>query len=158
MGSVHFATKIMSLLRSFYPDDSRPDRICIWGAGANGMRMQIFLRLQKINVAYYGDNNKQKYGTRVLGVPCLPVEELENHKSNIIIIVCVQGYWDEIKSQLQEKGFPYVIDEKELYSLVPAQNKLEVLAEQGRYDEITQMANQINYEMYQLVKEEGVVP
>ena len=80
----------------------------IFGAGERGHKILSMLHNQNISIDYYCDNNIDKQGLVIDGIPCLSLKELELMKEDICVIVSpVNGH--EIYNDLICRKFPYVI-------------------------------------------------
>lgn len=78
-------------------------KYAFFGAGKYGM---LALReLGKKNVVYFIDNNKEKQGTLVEGIPIISFEEyISNRRIEKLIITSRPAFWPEIRNQIEGQG------------------------------------------------------
>lgn len=100
------ASKIMEF------SDYKASKVCIWGAFPKGRELRIDLRLE-VRVDCFSDNDEQKHGTLVDGVPCISLEELTKQKEETLVIIAASKKHG-IKEQLQKEGFPYVVYQEDI--------------------------------------------
>lgn len=62
-------------------------RIIIAGAGKNGIKIAKCLRQLGVEVEAFLDNNPEKIGTTVIGIPCFPVDYYEKNKDECRVIL-----------------------------------------------------------------------
>ena len=77
--------------------------LVVFGTGAGGRNLVMNLLDQGINIAYLCDNNREKWGTSLLGLEIKEPERLkkEAEKTNVII---ASAWWHEIYNQLLSYG------------------------------------------------------
>jgi FkbM family methyltransferase len=86
---------------------------CIFGGGVLGTTLGKWLQKNGISVDFYCDNNTEKLGTNITGVPFISYEMLENKKEETFVMISVTNrgaskrYNEEINKQLSE--FPFVM-------------------------------------------------
>lgn len=88
-------------LRRFLHDGKE---LVVFGAGSGGRNLLINLLYQEVEVAYLCDNNKEKWGTSLLGLTIKDPEELKKEKEKVNVIIA--SIWRrEIYNQLKSFGF-----------------------------------------------------
>ncbi|WP_217596220.1 glycosyltransferase [Cohnella sp. GbtcB17] len=93
--------------------EGRADRVCIFGAGAYGTRLCESLVSRMIQVDNFCDNNPEKWGTVVNGVPCISPSQLVEMKERTLVIVAVATP-EPIVQQLETMGVSFVTTKQEL--------------------------------------------
>lgn len=87
--------------------------MCIFGAGVLGTTLCRWLKNNGIEVDYFCDNNRDRDSARIMDIPYITFEELEEIKNDVYVMVsvtnkgCGKKYNEEINNQL--KGFPNVM-------------------------------------------------
>ena len=81
--------------------------ICVFGTGNMGSSLPKELMKYGIVVKYFCDNNPQKEGTIIEGIPCISLRELEKRKDKTMVIIATR-YYKEIYNQLKQLGFIYI--------------------------------------------------
>ncbi|MFD0673618.1 hypothetical protein [Cohnella sp. GCM10027633] len=89
------------------------DRLCIFGAGEFGLRLYQELRNKLIPVAWFSDNNPDKWGYLVDNIYCVSPSEIEKEKERTLVIVANRTP-DGIVKQLKTQGFPHVMTKQEI--------------------------------------------
>lgn len=77
-------------------------KICIFGASSSGRELLLKLKKLEINVNYFVDNDKNKYGKKIKGIEIVSPEKLKDIKDVFIIISSL--YIREIYKQLFDMG------------------------------------------------------
>jgi hypothetical protein len=85
-----------------------PEYVAIFGAGENGLILNRFLQQGNVTVNFFCDNDSQKHGVMINGVPCLSFDELCQFKNNVIIFVSPNKS-EEIMKELEKNKFPHII-------------------------------------------------
>lgn len=114
-------------------------RICVFGAGANGKKIQSLLDKYFIKVDYFSDNSEKLWGTTINDVEVISPEILSKMNNDTFVIVGNYYYSEAITKQLNDMGFDYVaeIDEIDgvlnsyLYPLEDFKSKYENLNTQA---------------------------
>lgn len=88
-------------------------KIAIFGAGQYGIRMKYELESRLVFPDFFIDNNPQKQGCQIDGIPCIAMSEAEQVKENILIIVA-QRSWASGVQQIKDMKFSYYITKAEL--------------------------------------------
>ncbi|MBU0576927.1 glycosyltransferase [Patescibacteria group bacterium] len=78
-------------------------KILIFGAGEAGRQCLDWIKERKTAVIGFIDNNKDKQGSKLEGIPVFGPERLKKKDFDKIIIA--SSYWFEIKDQLEKMGF-----------------------------------------------------
>lgn len=91
----------------------KADGICIFCAGAYGIRLFYDLRSKLISVDCFSDNNPEKWGYLFENVYCIPPEKLLDIKDRTLVIVANETP-DVVVEQLKSMGFPYVVTKQEI--------------------------------------------
>lgn len=81
-----------------------PNKVYIFGADIAGKVTNLLLKEDGINVAGFLDNNKNKCGTDVSGIPVLHAPELEQIDKNSSFLIA-STYIADIIDQLESQGF-----------------------------------------------------
>ena len=76
-------------------------QVVIWGSGVVGVR--TFNRIGKDKVKAFIDNNPEKVGNTIDGVPIISFEQYKKDYSNLAILICVL-FHDDIVEQLKNEG------------------------------------------------------
>jgi len=108
-------TEQLSLFDTYIKNISRgkANRVCIFGAGEYGIRLYYELRSRLIPVAYFSDNNAEKWGYLFDNMYCISPRQLEEEKDSTLVIIAT-AMPDGIINQLKEKGFPYIALKQEM--------------------------------------------
>jgi glycosyltransferase involved in cell wall biosynthesis len=93
--------------------------LCIFGVGFHGKILNYELAHRGIMIDCFCDNNASKHGTNIDGVHCVSLNELEQHKSDMLVIVAADVS-DSIVAQLKSAGFKYITTKKSLDALILA--------------------------------------
>jgi len=91
----------MALYKQF-TENVKGKKLILFGAGAFGAQTLI-LNLKDYNVAYFCDNDPQKWGTLFMGIPVHSPEILLKEDRNNIIVLITSSYTNAIKEQLERK-------------------------------------------------------
>ena len=81
--------------------------IVIFGAGQYGRRLLYELKKRQIKVACFVDNDLNKNGILIDGIPCKTVDMVVKQKENIFVIIA-QMVCTEALRQVKALDFPYV--------------------------------------------------
>ena len=86
-------------------------KICLFGAGPNGIDQYIRLTQEGWNVDFFADNNREKWGKIVVDdKKCICPEDIfEQYKDNIFFIITSERGGNAIYKQLREKGYTKII-------------------------------------------------
>ncbi len=87
--------------------------IAIFGAGQYGIRIHYELKSRLIDIKYFIDNNPNKVGTEIEGVPCIALKELKEKKEELLVVVALR-ITAPLVEQLQQAGFRYIISKQQL--------------------------------------------
>ena len=79
-------------------------KICIFGTGIWGK--SIFESYPDVNFFCFVDNNRNKCGKKMGGIPIIHFDEWIKHKEDAVIIISTKLYHREIYSQLREHQVP----------------------------------------------------
>ena len=93
------------------------DKYILFGTNTMGVQALKQLRQAGIEVAYFCDNDKNKWGTAIDGVCVIPPDVLAEtaKRTNALIIIC-SGYAKHvIAAQLEEIDLPYVYFSKPIF-------------------------------------------
>lgn len=97
--------------------------VCIFGAGAFGLRLYYMVLCYGVNVSYFVDNNKAKQGKIIAGdVMCIPVETLSYVKDKTLVIVANRCP-DNIVHQLHNMRFPFVTTKQAVDFMIFSDNQ-----------------------------------
>lgn len=88
-------------------------RIVIYGSGQYGIRMKYDLDKRLAAPSYFIDNDKNKQGTLIDGIPCKSKMEFLNQKEDTLVIVAMRNCTQVVK-KLDEDRIPYYITRQEL--------------------------------------------
>lgn len=94
--------------------NNKAKKICIFGAGYQGINLYYELKNKLINVDYFCDNNPTKYGYLVDNRECIPFDELKKIKNDVLVIIAIKSAIDIITKQLKDNGFKFVLTKQEL--------------------------------------------
>ncbi|MFR1832781.1 MAG: class I SAM-dependent methyltransferase [Lachnospiraceae bacterium] len=95
-------------------------KIVIYGAGENGVKLSECIRECGRKADAFCDNNPEKTGKDICGIPCISYEELKQEKDQVIVFVSPSDAKD-IYSQLETEGFPFIVPEeiKDVWAFCP---------------------------------------
>ena len=97
--------------------------VFIFGAGYYGKCMLEKLRMYEIPVEAFIDNDKNKWGKSIDGIPCCSVDRIKDDCNNPVVIIAVLADANEIDNQLAQIGIKFVYRFKEinrrLFKLLP---------------------------------------
>lgn len=85
----------------------------LFGASKLGFNILELLKKDNLNVDYFCDNDKEKWGESLLGVKIISPNELKKNSSKNTIILITSVYLEQIKKQLYDmnlKNVYYIID------------------------------------------------
>lgn len=86
-----------------YQNSSHP--IILFGAGCTSQFIVMQLNKMEIYPNAFCDNNNNKVGKKVAGLPVINIEQLKNNYSDAEVYITTQLYYEEIKLQLIHEGF-----------------------------------------------------
>lgn len=96
-GNEDMSEEVYNVLKDF------DNKLILWGAGRIGKNFIYFLSKAKINICSIMDNDSQKWGEKIGGIP-IKKPYLEQDKSVKVIISVKNGRYD-IKNQLINMGY-----------------------------------------------------
>ncbi len=113
VNQTRFLKGYMKMLPSQY-------KIVIYGAGENGVKLSECIRECGRKADAFCDNNPEKTGKDICGIPCISYEELKQEKDQVIVFVSPSDARD-IYSQLETEGFPFIVPEeiKDVLAFLP---------------------------------------
>lgn len=113
ISQTRFLKGYMKMLPSQY-------KIVIYGAGENGVKLSECIRECGRKADAFCDNNPEKTGKDICGIPCISYEELKQEKDQVIVFVSPSDAKD-IYSQLETEGFPFIVPEeiKDVLAFLP---------------------------------------
>ncbi|RSK28615.1 FkbM family methyltransferase [Bacillus sp. HMF5848] len=89
--------------------ESKP--IVLFGAGGIGQfYLSILKRLDNLREIYFCDNNSNKWGQVIDGVPVISFNELNKKYRECYIIVTSLAFYHDLRMQLEEKGLKPLLD------------------------------------------------
>ncbi len=88
-------------------------KICIFGSGSYGKRLLFDLQVRQVDISCFIDNNPDKWNTQIEGIPCRKLSDLYKQKNEVLIIIAAFEI-NDIKRQLEEENFKYVITKKDI--------------------------------------------
>lgn len=132
------------------------EKICIFGAGQKGKELFAELRKRLIDVYCFTDNNPDKYGYLLEGKYCIPLTCMEEEKTGILIIIAIENreWVDQIRKQLEMRGFLYMISLEEMnqvLSEIPCVRWMEQIYEAEEADFSTPLNREFVSRMNQLI-------
>ena len=92
-------------------------KIAIFGAGQYGKRIQFELECRMVKPDCFIDNNSEKWGTNIDGLPCISMEEAFAQKENLFVIIAQRTLTPAL-NQIKECDFPYFISKQELEAVL----------------------------------------
>lgn len=94
--------------------------LIIFGAGIRGTSFAMLLQKLGYNQILFTDNNEQKVGGTINGIPIIDYNDVKTHRENVVIIISVENGF-AIKSQLEndefQEGINYFYIENHLYDV-----------------------------------------
>ena len=90
--------------------------MAIFGAGEYGLRLKYELNLRQIEPVCFLDNNPEKAGTVIDGIPCYEISHLKEHSEYMAVIA--QKFYASAWEQLQRIGHSHVMLKQEVDSLL----------------------------------------
>lgn len=91
------------LERHAYPDQS--NAVLIFGGGLQGINTASELK-KELPVAAFCDNNSQKQGTAISGLPCIAPQEIAKYDKPFVLVSTIK-YFPAISRQLSDMGLPF---------------------------------------------------
>lgn len=110
-------------------------KTCIFCAGAFAGKAYEILRKNGVPVDVLADNNPDKWGYWNYGISCISKEQLAREREITLVIVANKRP-AQIKAELREVGFKYVID---YYELEKIDQKLMEIYGNSTYDKIAEL-------------------
>ncbi|WP_201755537.1 class I SAM-dependent methyltransferase [Paenibacillus glycinis] len=80
----------------------------IFGAGDNGRQLQRIFENHGVNLDFYVDNDRNKQGQFINGVPCISVEDLVPYKDKVTVFISPTES-DGIEENLKYRGIQHTI-------------------------------------------------
>jgi hypothetical protein len=112
--------------------------ICIFGAGNLGVQLYTKLKVLRVPVAMFSDNNPNKWGMEVVtGIFCVDPNEIIN-KHNMQIIVAIKNEADLVMHQLHDRGIKNIATIKDVEHLL--QEEIKLLVDEIGVDLVKHMA------------------
>lgn len=115
-GQVQVAEEILNSFLSLAPKKDfdlvntifsrRNNRIWIFGAAGIGISIKRWLTERGYTVYSFCDNDPEKVGKAVDGIPCRSFSELRQDRSGIVLIA-IWKYFNEVTHQCEEAGVPF---------------------------------------------------
>ncbi len=107
----------------------KASKVVIFGSGQYGIRLKYDLESRLIRPQYFVDNDKQKHGRIIDGIPCKSMEAFLQEKEEALVIVAMRNY-QRAAGELKKKQVPYFVTRQELDPIflktVPALSKKEL--------------------------------
>lgn len=100
--------------------------IAIFGAGYNGRQLQKVLETHGVKLDFFVDNDRNKQGQMINGVPCISVEELVPYKDNIAVFISPtksEGIEEDLKHRGIHRTIPLEI--QNIIRLFPQSNIID---------------------------------
>lgn len=91
-------------------------KICVFGSGYWGQKIVRELQAKLISVDYFCDNNKEKHGTDVIGIPCISPALLVEKKENVLVVIAMEHH-NPVFKQLKDLKMPYVVGKVDIKAL-----------------------------------------
>ena len=88
-------------------DGSQEKKLVLFGAGAGGVRT-LSLYLKNYKVSYFCDNDPQKWGKIVMGLPVYPPDKLFEEDPRQVVVLITSFYFYDILRQLMDMNIPTV--------------------------------------------------
>lgn len=88
-------------------------KIAIFGAGQYGIRVHYELKSRLIDVHYFIDNNPNKQGIEIGGIPCVSLGQLAEEREELLVVVATRMI-SPLVEQLQKEGFKYIVLKQQL--------------------------------------------
>lgn len=79
--------------------------LCLFPCGVGSKSLIRYLKNMDIIPDFISDNSKEKLTESVEDIPCITVEKLWDKQQDDVTILVESLYYEEIKKELQEKGF-----------------------------------------------------
>ncbi|RKP47241.1 glycosyltransferase [Cohnella endophytica] len=90
-------------------------KIGIFGAGNYGLQLLQDLKVRRLQVDFFFDNNPSKWGLAINQVPCIEPATLGECKDQVLVIVAARMPETMVK-QMSIKGYPHVYTKQQLDS------------------------------------------
>lgn len=78
--------------------------ILIYGAGKDGMRTCVILRLCGYKPVMFSDSNSNLYGSEIMGLPIISLDQLVEQKDNYVVVIASAKFVAEIYQKLLFRG------------------------------------------------------
>lgn len=131
--------------------NGRADRICIFGAGAYGMKLKELLQDRIIPVDNFCDNNPEKWGMFIEGVRCVSPTQLMEMNDRTLVIVAVATP-EPIVQQLHSLGFLFITTKQELDPMLNKTSWLKWVAALDGIEGVDYTTNNVKVLMSQFKK------
>lgn len=105
--------------------NGKANKICIFGTGAYGNKLYYDMSSNLLNIDYFSDNDRSKWGNTINSISCISPKKLEEYKDETLIIVSMQNPNGVIR-QLKQNNFKYVIDNEVIYNILHYTNIREL--------------------------------
>lgn len=109
-------------------------RLCIFCCGEYGKNMLSLFLMLGFKVDYFSDNNSERWGQNVEGVPCISPAALQKISGNTLIVAAIHSP-GPIVEQLKALGCPHVITkqffDRQLFELGLSSGGEELADERG---------------------------
>lgn len=92
-------------------------KVVVYGAGRYGKRLYYELKNRQIKAVCYLDADPKKRNQVILGTICKSMSDLESEKEDVLIVISIRNA-EIIEEKLREAGFLYIMDRKQIESLV----------------------------------------
>lgn len=79
--------------------------LIIFGTGSSVEKLNLYMDINSINIKYFVDNEKKKWGKRYNGREIFSPQKLLSEKEGDIIIIVASMFYDDISNQLTNMGF-----------------------------------------------------
>ena len=112
-----FEKQYSAKIQILSPGNSMLSRIAIMGAGIQGKKVLRMLSSREIHVNTFLDNNPEKWGTQVEGIPCTSVKNELNYRENTLVILAGLAF-GEMQKQLEKLQFKNIITKMELEGIL----------------------------------------
>jgi len=102
--------------------ENKADEIAIFGAGEYGRSLLCDLKNRGIKVSTFIDNDTEKDGVYIDGIPCHSFEYLSEKKEHILVIISML-HKDKVLGQLSKASVPFILEyaeiEKKIFEYLP---------------------------------------
>lgn len=125
------------------------ESLALFGAGKIGKQVLNYFKAQGKDVCFFIDNNSDKWGTNIDGVPVIGIEEFVSREEEYhVYVACGANNHIAIMNQLHEAGLNncYIFDAAKLWKY----NKRETIVS---YSHIDDMEDVILYNVFHNIKD-----